>query len=361
MAIRKRGKSWIIDYYYNGRRIRETVGESKKLAEKALAIRKAAIAQERFKIQDTKKLSTTFGEYAQEFIEGYAKNNKRSWRRDVTSLKQLLPIFENKRLIDMTPSQIERYKAKRLKEVSPATLNRELALTKTIFNHAIKNNRAIYNPMKDVKLLPEKNRRLRILSEEEIHRLIECCTPQIRPIVITALNTGMRLGEIIGLLWEDIDFKRNLIYLDKTKSGSPRQIPINDVLKSTLLSIDSRNSSNYVFLNKYGRPYKCIKNTFKTALRKANIDNFCFHQLRSVAASYLVMGGVDLVTVMEILGHRTISMTMRYAHLSAKHRHQAVTILQRRLGFHGGHKSVTNKEIENGVVQETSVKYNMEG
>ncbi len=344
MAIYKRNKIWYIDYFYEGRRIREAVGSSKKLAQKALMIRKTQITQGKFDIQDTKP-SITFGELAKTYIE-YAKVNKKSWKRDVVSLNKLLPFFENRQLKHITPFLVEQYKQQRREEVSPATVNRELALVKHMFTLAIKWKRASNNPVKEVKFFRERNQRLRFLSEEEIHRLIESCEPNLKAIVITAITTGMRRSEIFGLKWQDVDLERKQIILDETKSGVSRKMPINDALNELLLNLKSRVSHEYVFLNRFGKPYKDVKTSFKTALRKAGIEGATFHTLRHTFASHLVMSNVNLRTVQELLGHKSFQMTMRYSHLSEEYKERAVNILQRRLRLSDSHKYDTKKETE---------------
>ncbi len=338
---------WYIDYYFEGKRIREAIGPNKKLAEKSLAIRKAEIAQGKYDIQKLKP-SITFNELAEIYIE-YAKANKKSWKRDVVSLNSLFKFFKTMRLKSITSFHVEKYKLKRVEGVSPATVNRDLACMKHMFNLAIKWGKTTKNPVKEVKMFKVKNRRLRFLSEEEVQRLIECCSEQLRSVVIIAIYTGMRKSEILNLGWSDIDFSRRLIMIDDSKSGSPRQIPINDLLMKTLLTLRSHSSSHYIFLNKHEKPYKDVRTAFNTVLKKARLKGFTFHDLRRTFASHLVMSGVDLVTVKELLGHKTIQITVnRYSYLSEKHKLKAVNILERRLSL--GHSTDT-------MVKETEVFY----
>ncbi|OQX51659.1 MAG: hypothetical protein B5M53_10675 [Candidatus Cloacimonas sp. 4484_209] len=329
MAIFKIKNTWYIDYYFNGKRIREAIGPNKKLAEQALYIRKANIAKGKFEIQDIKH-SITFMELAKIYIE-YAKGNKKSWKRDITSLNKLLPYFGNMRLNDISPYKIEQYKLQRRDEVLPATVNRELACMKHMFNLAIKWGKTKKNPVKEVTLFKEQNRRLKFLSEDEIHRLIANCSPQLKPLVITALSTGMRRGEIFKLKWKDIDFENNLITLSDTKSGYLREIKIDDDLKEYLLGLKSKARNEYVFLNRNGEPYRDVKTAFKTALRKAGIEGVTFHTLRHTFAAHHAMKGTPIPTLMKLMGHRTIAMTMRYSHLSPDHLQQRVNIFQRTL------------------------------
>ncbi|NIS63389.1 MAG: tyrosine-type recombinase/integrase, partial [Proteobacteria bacterium] len=179
--------------------------------------------------------------------------------------------------------------------------------------------------------LREDNRRLRFLSEEEMLRFLESCSPHLRPIVLTALNTGMRKSEILNLRWDQVDFKHGFILLEVTKSGERREIPMNQILREALRKIPRRLNNPHVFTNGKGTPYKDVKGSFASALRKAGIKDFKFHDLRHTFASHLVMEGVDLTTVKELLGHKTLNMTLRYAHLAPGHKVRAVSVLEKLL------------------------------
>ena len=146
--------------------------------------------------------------------------------------------------------------------------------------------------------------------------------------MITALNSGMRKQEILTLKWDQVDLKHGFILLDRTKNGERREIPINNALKTTLQSIVRRLDVPYVFVSPInGKPYRAVKRSFYTACRPAGIRDFHFHDLRHCFASHLVMAGVDLATVRELLGHKTLGMTLRYAHLAPSHKVRAVDML----------------------------------
>jgi len=173
------------------------------------------------------------------------------------------------------------------------------------------------------KMLSEKNRRLRYLQEDEIGRLIANCPDYLRPIVVMALNTGMRKGEVLNLKWEDVDLGTRIIYVVNTKTDEKREIPVNTILYAMLVDLRTKSDA-YVFPNDAGEPYVDIRKGFRTATNKSHIKNFRFHDLRHTFASQLVMKGVDLRTVQELLGHKSIEMTVRYAHLSPNHKQAAV-------------------------------------
>lgn len=331
MRLYRRKKVWYLDYTFEGKRIRQAVGTSKKEAQQALDVIKGKILSGKFDIQDTKP-SIIFNELADLYIP-YAQANKKSWKRDITSLKNLLPVFGEVRLKDISPLDIEQYKLQRRNKVTPAAVNRELALMKYMFSLAIKWKKANHNPVKEVKLFKEKNQRLRFLSQEEIQKLIECSPPQLRPIIIVALHTGMRKGELLGLTWEDIDFKNNQIILDETKSGYSRKIDIDYKLKEYLFKLKSKNTSDYVFLNKHGKPYRDVNTALRIAFKKARIKNVTMHTLRHTFGAWHAMMGTPLPTIKELMGHRAIQTTMRYIHLLRKHKQQVAAIYTRRLGI----------------------------
>ncbi len=122
--------------------------------------------------------------------------------------------------------------------------------------------------------------------------------------------------EVSNLKWSDLDFQNNLTVLSDTKSGKTREIPLNKAMREVLLSVPRHIKSDYVFCNQEGRPYTDIRRSFNSALKKAGIEDFTFHDLRHTFASHMVMSGIDINTLKEILGHSTITMTQRYAHLA---------------------------------------------
>jgi integrase len=185
--------------------------------------------------------------------------------------------------------------------------------------------------MSKVKLFKVPAKRIRYLEKEEIDRLLAHCCEHLKPIVIVALHTGMRKSEILGLKWHDIDIKRNIIHLLDTKNREKREVPMNEVVQKTVIGVLKHPDSQYVFCKKDGEPYGNVRKSFFTAVTKAGIINFRFHDLRHTFASQLVMSGVDLNTVRELLGHKSLEMTLRYSHLSPDHKKRAVDILGKRM------------------------------
>jgi integrase len=255
---------------------------------------------------------------------------------------KLVEQYQTKRLNDAKQSRKKKDDEKRqpekLKEkIKPATVNNELKVLKHMFSKAVEWNMVSDDTAKNVKrvkLIPENNRRLRYLSREECVKLTDSCTHHLKPLVITALNTGMRRGEIFGLTWDRVDLKHGFILLNTTKNGERREIPINGTLRSCLeeLAMNNVDGHRYVFHDKSGRPYQDIKRSFHTACKTAKITDFHFHDLRHTFASHLVMAGVDITTVKELLGHKTLTMTLRYAHLAPSHKVKALELLEEKIG-----------------------------
>jgi len=323
--------NWFIDYYANGRRKREKIGTSKALAETVLKKRKVEIAEGKF-LDIKKEQKIKFGDFADEYLEVHCKSNNKSWHKsDQPNLNHLKKHFAGKYLHEITPGDIERYRSERIKEVSKSTVNRVLSCLGSMYNRAIEWGRVTSNPMAKVKAFKVADKRIRYLENEEIDKLLANCCEHLRPIVVVALNTGMRKGEILKLKWHDIDIKRNIIHLLDTKNGEKRELPMNEVVQKTIIGVLKNPESQYIFCNKDGQPYGDIKRSFFTACKKSGIINFRFHDLRHTFASQLVMSGVDLNTVRELLGHKSLEMTLRYSHLSLDHKKRAVDILGKRM------------------------------
>lgn len=330
MGVFKKGGSWFIDYRVEGRRKREKIGSSKRLAETVLAKRKTEIAEGR--LLDRKRIPRLrFREFSKEYL-AYSEANKRNYSRECYVMRHLNQAFCERWLHEVTTWRVEQYKAARRKLVSPATVNRELTLLKHMFTKAIAWEKAAGNPVKKVSLLREANARTRFLTHEEEGRLLGQCGENLRALVLAALHTGFRRGELLSLRWSDIDLENGLITVQAgyAKNGERRAIPISRTLRAVLEgSHVERSNTHHVFRNRHGGSYLSPTRGFVRAVERAGIIDFRFHDLRHTFASRLVMGGQDIRTVQELLGHKSITMTLRYSHLSPTHRAKAVGILDR--------------------------------
>lgn len=325
---------WIEFYDANGKRHRQRIGPWRKIALEVLAKRKAEIAENKFLDKAKEPPKMLFKDFAAQYLKWCEANNRWAYRKKVI-IKALNSVFGDKLLFEITTWDIEKYKLARRKEnrksngkpIKVASVNRELAVLKHLFTKAIEWEFLKENPAKPVKLFKENNKRLRFLSEEEIDRLLSVCNNYLKDIILVALNTGMRKGEVFNLKWQNIDFHLKLLHVSDSKNYEGRDIPINDVLYNILKALKNKIEphEDYVFMNpKTAKPYNDIRESFKIALRQAGIIDFTFHDLRHTFASHLVMNGVDLMTVKELLGHKNISMTIRYSHLSPDHKRIAV-------------------------------------
>lgn len=230
-------------------------------------------------------------------------------------------------LQSVSTQQIDRFKAKRAGEVKPASVNRELGVLKRLLNVAVEWGYLYESPAKVVKLLRVDNRRLRWLTVDKIDNLLAEAARHLRPIISVAVFSGLRRGEIFSLLWENIDLINRIIEVVDSKNGDKRAIPMNATLFRTLNRLPRRIDSPFLFPGRDGGRLTDIKNSFQTARENAGLEDVRFHDLRHTFASQLVMAGADLMTVKELLGHKTIKMTERYSHLSPDHKARAVQLL----------------------------------
>jgi integrase len=239
----------------------------------------------------------------------------------------------------IVPDDIAEYAAERRKHVAPATVNRELAFLRRVFNAAIASRLVDSNPVlsrrKGGAFTKENNQRIRQLAlEEEASLAREIPDPVDWAKVVVALHTGLRRGEQFRLRWsEHVDFTTGIVTFADSKSGEPRHVPMNDTVRALLRALPSRLKSPWVFPSETGETpldaQNFVNRVFLPALRRAKIGDFHWHDLRHTFASRLVMAGVDLRTVQELLGHKTLVMTLRYAHLSPEHQLEAVQRLNR--------------------------------
>lgn len=341
MGVYQIGKSWYLDFYYAGKRYKESIGAvNRTVAKEKLIVRKREVIQGTYK---PKKLEIPFEKFREQYLE-YSESNKMpsSAQRDENSLKHLQRVFDGKRLSDISPFLIEKFKTMRKGEgAAPATINHELACLRHLFTMAVKWGKASTNPGREVKLLKEPEGKDRILTYEEEERLLDYVrtgpkSKHLEAIIITALNTGMRKGEILSLKWENVDFKNGYIIVEKTKNGEIRKIPMNEPLTIALKNVKSAfPSPEYVFAElvkvsgaDVWKPYRDVKTAWWKALKETGIVGFRFHDQRHTFGSRLGMAGVDIKTIQELMGHKDIKMTMRYSHPTPEHKKLAVKVLE---------------------------------
>jgi len=208
-----------------------------------------------------------------------------------------------------------------------------LACLKKLYNKAIDWGYTQGNPVSRIQFFSEKNNlKERVLSVEEENRLMKSSVKHLKPILITAIQTGMRRSEIFNLKWTAVDFTKKEIKVENSKSGLSRIIPINSELLVHLKKLKNKaNKSKWVFLNhKTGKPFKDVKKAFQGACRREGIEDLRFHDLRHTFASRLVQRGVDLITIKDLLGHSSVRVTERYTHSNRDLKKAAVETLNRK-------------------------------
>jgi integrase len=330
VLIKVNERNYFIELYDGPVRKRQKIGPSRVLAENVL--KKWIVEKAEGKFLDKKKqLKIRFEDFADEYLQLHSKVNNKGWKTDEFSINTLKKYFTGKCLHEISSHMVDVFKQELAKTLRPATVNRRLCTFKTMFNKAASWGKfSGPNPVQAVKFFKLNNTRLRFLEKDEIVKLLSHCHDHLKGIVIVALNTGMRKAEILGLKWRDVDIKRNILYLHETKNGEKREVPINEQVKTVFINTLRNPQTEYVF-NYNDKRIIDIKRSYCTAVKKSGIKDFTFHDLRHTFASHLVMNGVDLNTVRELLGHKSLQMTLRYSHLSAIHKHKAVEGLSKRM------------------------------
>jgi integrase len=346
-TIRKRGKTYQIDYFDpGGKRIRKSF-KKKKDAAAELGKRVSLMAEGRY-LDVKKEYTTTLAEVLAEYEKNFKdqpsyKRAKRFFVEEIREYFSAETLLANIRYLDLETfrNHLRQRTTQHGTFLSDASVNRATSCLRHIFSKAKEWEMIEQNPFDKGKslILKENNKRLRFLSEAEIKSLMAACNDPLRDIVEMAINTGMRKGEILPLKWDQV--RNGFIYLKETKTKEPRQIPVNDVLDALFkqIRIKEHLSSKYVFTYR-GKRIDSVKTAFNAAVKRAGIVDFRFHDLRHTFASQLLLKGGTLKDVQELLGHKTMTMTLRYAHLTQEHKRKAVNLLN---GLTGTKKAtVTN-------------------
>lgn len=194
------------------------------------------------------------------------------------------------------------------------------------------------HPMRRVRKMPEPRGRVRFLSDDERKALLTACknseTKHLYMLVILALSTGARRGEIMNLRWPDIDFERSVITLHETKNGERRLLPLTGhalaLLREYAKGKEGQKGLVFVSSADPKKPFE-FRTAWETALKRSKVKDFRFHDLRHSAASYLAMNGATPAEIAEVLGHKTLQMVKRYAHLSEAHTHAVVASMNEKI------------------------------
>jgi integrase len=341
-------KGWMIDYIDpDKKRVRKTFNTKKEAVDER-AKRVSLIAEKRY-LDVKKEYTTTLKEladiylkncrhqsshkdkkrYIDAFMERFGENTRLEAIQyiDLETYKNELvgkPVY--KRVRKMTSKGPKVIREARQRKTS--TVNIEMSAIRKMFKKGVEWGKLESSPFTRGESLFKKpnNAKTRFLDSDEIERLLAVCPPYLKDCVICAINSGMRRGELLSLKWDQV--RNGFIYLTETKTDEARQIPINSDLEALFKKIRKKQhlKSSYVFLYN-GKPMKDIHVGLTAALKRAGIAGVTTHTLRHTFASHFVMRGGSLKDLQELLGHRNITMTMRYAHLSQEHKMKAVHLL----------------------------------
>lgn len=334
MSLVKNGRYWHYDFCYRKQRYRGSTGQVSKMLAREFESRRMREVRQGRSCQEI-----GFEEFAKMFLKLHASGLKSQSFYGWTT-KVLVRHFESRSLSEIGVKEIQEFAVLRRSKVSPATTNRSLGVLKTMFNRAIDWGYVTENPVRRVKMERERNRREKFLSADQVTEFLTAIPTPIRPIVVAALHTGGRRSELLNLNWEDVDLRSNTIQFRDTKGGGDRAVPIDRTLRAVLRALPSRLAGGPVFLGRFGRLTRNeLRSDFEKAVKKAGLQGLRFHDLRHSYASFLARAGVPLNTIRELLGHRTLEMTLRYSHLSPDHKREAVDVLDRLLRKRSPQKS----------------------
>lgn len=322
----------------SGKRVRRSTGTADR--KEAVAIEAKWKLESHQERQWGREPDRSIEEVMVAFLKGTTE--KRSHVEDKYMAKRWRSYLIGRSIQSIKPADIHQYITDRKAGgIGPATVNRELAFMAACVNFC---NRALGwtlpNPFKGHKL-KEPEGRTRWVTREEADHLITMARQQTRApwladLMTLALNTGMRRGELLGLEWGRVDLQARRIRLEArhTKAGKGRTVPLNDTARAALINQARFRAvhcpaSPWVFCDKAGNRLRTVKTSFITACRLSGIEDFHFHDLRHTCAAWLVSAGVPLPEVRDLLGHSTVQMTERYAHLSPENLRAAVSVLDR--------------------------------
>jgi len=344
----RRVDSWYSDFFHEGKRYVKSWGAISKTVAKEKDRKFRTEVLEGKHAQKSRQI--LFEKFADKYLEAARLNKKpSSAKRNEVSINALKPYFQGKLIGAIHPFMVEQFKKERKeKNKTPATINRDITTLKNMFNKAVEWGYLSHNPIDKVRNLAENNEKMWALSPEEEDKLSAACDarPQkkkyLKDLVLFALHTGMRQSEIFNLKKTHCNLEENYITVVDTKNNENRKVPMNESVREILERQIEGNTSEYVFCNSEDKKITVLTNAFWQAVSKAGLERqeikkdgekkkirFRFHDLRHTFGSRLGMAGVDLKTIMEIMGHKSHKMAMRYQHPTPDHKLNAVKLLDR--------------------------------
>lgn len=309
-SIYKQGKTYWIQFYHNGKRFQESLKTKDRSQAKYLKAKKEAQLIEKPGQIDIKKINVwhVLQRYDEECRHLKAVNTRIN---DYIRLRDYFKQINALTLQDIKESTLRNYLSKRLddKSIGIITANNIIRNTKTFINWCVAQNLLAYNHLAKFKQYREPKIPKRYLNRSEIEMFLTAAKEErIYPAIITAIYTGMRLGELQRLRWDDINMSQNIIMVHKSKTGTFRAIPLSDKLKEYLLSIQKTpDDLCFDFTNRLKLLSKVVK--------KSGLIGIGWHTFRHTFASLLLQEGVSIYKVAQYLGHSTTTTTEIYGHL----------------------------------------------
>jgi integrase len=324
---REDSNKWWITYRVGGRRVREAGGATKAQAQLLLAKRETEVFEGRF-FPEKKLVDLTVGVLRDQWLE------RSKWKKSIADdrhrFKTIVKVLgRNTRVIALSTKDIERLKStlaelptRRGASMKPASVNRHLALLKSALRYAQACGHSVRVPSQALKMVAEHNVRDRICAEDEYTLLTEHAFPSLRLAIVFAFHTGMRLGEIVSLKWEQIDWADRVIKLraEQTKTGQARAVPFNQIVERELAQLPRHITGSVLGV----KSSASLSPAFTRLCRRIGIKDLHFHDLRHTFATNMRRAGADLFTIAAITGHKSLEMLRRYNTVTVEDMHSAL-------------------------------------
>ena len=330
--VGKRATTYRVEYMRNSKRISKSF-KTRKEAEKFNA--KLMLHDDLMDGMTNAILSSmTLVDATKEFLDSYAK-------KDQSIISRLYYWCDH--IGDLTLSKVTKIQVKNVLQKlekdgkAPATINRFKSNLSSLFSYINEEYDLKHNPCREIKQKKENNERTRFLSDDEMLALLnaakESSWNKMYLLILLAITTGARRGELLSIKWGDINFNDDLAFIHDSKNNEPRALPITQIVKEELLKY--RQIGNAFIFSHPSSPTQNFRNFdyyWQKVLNVAEVNDFRFHDLRHTCASALARNGATLLEIADVLGHKSITMTKRYSHLCTNHKAQLINKVMANVG-----------------------------
>ena len=300
--------------------------------------------------KEEQRLIPTLKDFSEEWFQAYVMPNNKPSEQDnkrISLDKHLLPFFGHLTIDNIDAYVVEQFKAQQnRKGYAPATINLHLACLRKCLQCALEWGLIETNPAMAVKKVKNDAEKWTFLDFDEAQAFMAAASDRWRPVFMVTMETGLRRGEVLALRWRDIDWSNRLVNVRHTlykgelqtpkSRGSRRSIPMTDQVHTILAELRRQPAAlgaEHVFVSESGTPLDPgnLRRALTATLKRANMRKIRYHDLRHTFASHLAMAGVPIRTIQELMGHETLDMTLKYAHLTEGHQREAMDKLQQQL------------------------------